>query len=60
MDQPDLRAEIERILAEGAAAAKAAIDASVERARELLDQASMPPHPRRNGQAWSGQPPSAA
>lgn len=32
----DLRAELERILAEGAAAAKAAIDASVERARALL------------------------
>lgn len=43
MTEPiDLRAEIERILAEGAAAAKAAIDASVERARTLLAEQSGP------------------
>ena len=33
---PDLRSEIERILEQGPSEAKAAIDASIERARELL------------------------
>lgn len=36
MPAADVRAEIERVLEQGAAQAKAAIDASIERARELL------------------------
>jgi hypothetical protein len=50
MAEPDIRSEIERILAEGAAGAKAAIDAAVERARALLEEprvATPRPTPRR-------------